>query len=180
LKNSLITIEVNSHLTLRQYSLADAPALFRLVNQNRSHLRSRLTWVDTCLSVADSEAYIVATTRVTDTNGAPTFGIWYDNQLIGTVSFHPIRHDIKTTMLGYWIEASMQGRGIVSAATQALITYGFENLGLKHIEIVCAPDNHSSQAITLKLGFIRQAETQVAVWSHDPSAEMVVFSLSAL
>lgn len=168
-------IIIDEHITLRQYSLEDAEELFELIEKNRHHLGTRLTWLDKYTSLEASNSFVKSSMVIAKTNGAPTCGIWHEGKLVGTVSFHPIDHASHTALLGYWIDADMQGKGVITQATQALIEHGFNNLGIKRVEIVCAPDNRTSQAIALKLGFIPEAETQIAVWTNDPTAEMVVF-----
>lgn len=170
-------IQVGEHLRLRQYQPGDAAALFALVDRNRQHLRARLYWVDRCQAVTDSAAFIARAAAVARTNRTPTWGIWYDGQLAGTVSFHPIDWSTRTALLGYWLDAGLQRRGIVTAAVRALISYGFEQLGVARVRIVCSPNNLSSQAIAAKLGFVRRPGLQAAVWSDDPAALAVEFNL---
>jgi ribosomal-protein-serine acetyltransferase len=165
---------------IRQFRSADASALFRLVDDNRERLRRRRTWVDRTRSVADSQAFIAAATRLQQANGAPTAGIWHGEHLIGTISLHPIDWDKHASHFGYWLDEHYEGQGIITRAAAALRDFAFQELGLQHLEIVCAPANHASQAVARKLGFVRQPGTQVAIWSHDPSAQMVVFAARAL
>jgi ribosomal-protein-alanine N-acetyltransferase len=46
------------------------------------------------------------------------------------------------------------GKGYASEAAQAVLSYGFEALGLPRIVVAHYDDNYKSQAIVEKLGFI--------------------------
>ncbi len=51
-------LEVNHEVVLHQVSYSDAPALFRLIDNNRTSLRAWLPFVDFTKVVEDTEAFI--------------------------------------------------------------------------------------------------------------------------
>jgi RimJ/RimL family protein N-acetyltransferase len=48
--------------------------------------------------------------------------------IIGTVSFAKINQTIKTGIIGYWLAAKYQEKGIASAATDSITEYGFDSI----------------------------------------------------
>lgn len=55
--------------------------------------------------------------------------------------------------IGYWISEEYEGRGIITASVQKLISYAFEKMGVNRIVILCDSDNERSARVAEKLGF---------------------------
>lgn len=55
--------------------------------------------------------------------------------------------------LGYVLSPAYWGRGIVPEAAEAVLRYGFTELGLKEIWCICREDNRQSQRVIEKCGF---------------------------
>lgn len=55
--------------------------------------------------------------------------------------------------LGYVLNAEYWGQGIATEATQRLLTFGFEDLGLHRIFATCHPKNIGSARVLEKAGF---------------------------
>ncbi|MCK4981026.1 MAG: GNAT family N-acetyltransferase, partial [Candidatus Delongbacteria bacterium] len=60
--------------------------------------------------------------------------------------------------LGYFINEKYWGKGIVTEATRAVITYAFKNLNVCKIETGCAVENKASENIMKKLGMVKSTE----------------------
>lgn len=174
----LINRIVGDGIFVRQFVATDAQALFGLVDRNRVRLRKRLYWVDGTRTVSDSQSFIAYATKLQANNGAPTAGIFQHDVMIGTVSLHRINWMRKSSLLGYWLDEGSEGHGVMTRAAAALCDFGFKELGLHRLEIVCAPDNLATQAIAPKLGFKRTPGSREAIWIHDPGMQMVTFAKS--
>jgi ribosomal-protein-serine acetyltransferase len=55
----------------------------------------------------------------------------------------------------------------MTQACQALIEIGFQQLGLTTITISCARENHKSQRMPLRLGFVWQQMLPNKEWLYD-------------
>lgn len=55
--------------------------------------------------------------------------------------------------LGYVLNAEYWGQGIATEATQRLLTFGFDDLGLHRIFATCHPENIGSARVLEKAGF---------------------------
>jgi RimJ/RimL family protein N-acetyltransferase len=83
-----------------------------------------------------------------------------------------------TGHVGYWLAAGARGRGLTSAALQALSRWAFEELGLGRVELVTDPDNIASQRVAEKAGFTREGVLRSILVNRDGSRrDGVMFSL---
>lgn len=60
--------------------------------------------------------------------------------------------------LGYLIKEVYWGKGIITEASKAVISYAFNNLSAIKIESGCISDNKGSECVMKKLGMIKEAE----------------------
>ena len=64
--------------------------------------------------------------------------------------------------LGYWFGRPHWGRGYAREATRAVISYGFDVLGVAVIEATTHPDDVASQWVLLACGLIQVGEVELA------------------
>jgi ribosomal-protein-alanine N-acetyltransferase len=57
--------------------------------------------------------------------------------------------------VGYALRSAYRGRGLMTAALRLVVSFGFERLGLSGIVAYTDPDNHSSQGVLGRVGFVR-------------------------
>lgn len=78
----------------------------------------------------------------------------YADRLVGCTGFHFVNNFETPVMhIGYWIRESEAKKGYVTEWVNALIRYGFEEIGLKKISIHCDSENKPSIAVPERLGF---------------------------
>jgi ribosomal-protein-alanine N-acetyltransferase len=58
--------------------------------------------------------------------------------------------------LGYWISKDYRGRGVMTAAVNAVTRYGFRDLGLRRIQATAFTTNTESHRVLEKAGFTRE------------------------
>jgi [ribosomal protein S5]-alanine N-acetyltransferase len=66
------------------------------------------------------------------------------DELIGTICLWGFSTDETTAELGYELFPTYQGQGLMSEAVRSVLAYGFEQLGLAHIEAYTHRDNAAS------------------------------------
>jgi ribosomal-protein-serine acetyltransferase len=81
------------------------------------------------------------------------FVIISGEQCIGMCSYNLINWDDCSADIGYWCRVSEQKKGYMTEALQALIEYGFKELGFLRLTITCHTDNQASQRVASKAGF---------------------------
>lgn len=157
----------------------EAEELFALVDANRPYLRRWLPWLDQNTEVEHTRAFIRAARKQHDDGNGFTCGIRLRGRLVGVVGLHGIDRVNRKTSLGYWVAQPDQGRGIVTRACRALLSYLFDELGLNCVEIGCAPGNAKSAAIPERLGFVREGRLREREWLYDHYVDHVVYGMLA-
>jgi ribosomal-protein-serine acetyltransferase len=170
---------VDEDLQLRMLEMRDADRLYWLTDRSRSHLRKWLPWVDATQTVDDSKAFIQAALHQYASNNGGHFGIWYRGELAGVIGLHYIDWANRSTSIGYWLGEGFQGRGIMTKACRALMTFLFREYGLHRVEIRVATDNLKSRAIPERLGFRTEGCRRQAEWLYDHFVDHIIYGMLA-
>ena len=81
------------------------------------------------------------------------FGIFFENRFAGEITLSSIqRGPFQNASVGYWVDQSLAGMGLVPEAVVIVLQFAFESLGLHRIEIAIIPRNASSRRVVEKLG----------------------------
>jgi RimJ/RimL family protein N-acetyltransferase len=89
----------------------------------------------------------MAAAHVAESIRAWQAGTWYDFAIsrvgsgvfLGRVGLDRIRGH--TANVGYWVRTTETGQGIATAAVRLIARFGFEDLGLRRLELLVAVDN---------------------------------------
>ncbi len=174
---SIIRIDDDSEL--RIYEEEHAEAVFAVVDRNREYQREWLPWVDSTVSVEDMREFIRRGLVQQANNDGFQAGIWYQGRFAGGIGFHYIDRLDRKTEIGYWLDASLQGKGLMTRACKVMISYAFHEYGLNRVEIHCASGNARSRAIPERLGFIQEGVLREASWLYDRFVDHVVYGMLA-
>ena len=169
-------LDVAPGIQLRQFELRDADPAFEAVERNRAYLRQFLPWVDSTRSPDDIREFILRTLAQHDANQGPQCGIWIDGVFRGGFGVHPIDWANRSCAIGYWIDQSHAGRGVVSRCTIATLDYLF-GLGVHRVEIRCGTGNRASCAIPERLGFQREGIAREAQFVSGRWIDLVIWSM---
>jgi len=94
--------------------------------------------------------------------------------LVGTIGLTP-EEGADTAELGYWLSPAHWGQGITTEAARAVLSFGFETLGLPVITSGYFEDNPASGQVLRKLGFVevgRSLRPCLAAGGEVPSVRM--------
>ncbi len=80
-----------------------------------------------------------------------------ETRVLGGGSLYDVSVSEGRASIGYWLSAGARGRGVATAATRLLVGWAFQGVGVRRLEITCAPDNLASQAVAERCGFVREA-----------------------
>lgn len=103
----------------------------------------------------DARTYIA---RVSAQRPETAFAIAVDGQAVGTISFTLGRNVERISAeVGYWISQAYWGRGIATAAVQAVTAFAMAEHGLTRVFALPFAENAASCRVLEKAGFTREA-----------------------
>jgi ribosomal-protein-serine acetyltransferase len=172
-------IAANNLTELSAPRVEDAAELFAVIDSNRTRLRQWLPWIAPEYSLDDARQFLLRSKAEFEDRASLTYMIRHKGVLCGAIGLHKIDDLHGNTSIGYWIDETHQGLGIITAACRTVTTEGFDNFGLHRIEIRCAVQNHRSSAVPRRLGFIEEGILREAEWLHDHWVDLRVFSMLA-
>jgi ribosomal-protein-serine acetyltransferase len=174
---SIGAISVDDAIELRPASIADCAVLYAAIERNRPRLRKWLPWLVPGFNEDTLFAFLRDRERDNAERISLTTTIWTRGRLCGSIGLHVIDRQDRSTSIGYWLDASHEGRGIMTRACRAIVTEGFRNYGLHRIEIRCAVGNDGSSGIPRRLGFMEEGILREAEWLYDHWVDLRVFSM---
>jgi ribosomal-protein-alanine N-acetyltransferase len=139
-------------LTLRPYTLQDAPELQRLIGDR--DIVSTMMNVPHPYEDGIAEEWIGKQQGSFDRGEAISFVITHCEKgfLIGGIGLNDIDRQSERAEIGYWIGKSYWRNGYGTEAARAVVKYGFEVLGLNRIHAKHFKRNAASGRIMQKIG----------------------------
>ena len=167
-------------ITLRKPHLDDTQAVFEGC---QDELIPRFTAMSADYSMAHALDYVQRTDASVRTQRELSFVIEYgngeDRTFAGAISFHSISVKNSVGELGYWMTASMRGKGIATIAAQMLTDFGFASIGFKRIEALVDKENIPSQKLLESAGYQREGLLRKKV-SRDDGRQVDMYLFAAL
>ena len=100
-----------------------------------------------------------------------------DHQLIGTCGYHKWDKRYFRAEIGYDLSPSFWGQGYMTEALRAVITNGFERMGLNRIEALVSIDNDLSVQLLQRLGFKQEGLLRDYFYLDEKFYDHYIFSL---
>ena len=175
----MFSLNVNDDIELRVFAEKDAGEIFKVVWENYEHLRPFLHWVTEDYSLESAREFIGQTQSAFAENSGQTYGIFYNEKIVGVIGFITFNWESKRTEIGYWIDGNYEGKGIITEACKVLINYAFDELEMNRIEIRCATENTRSRAIPERLNFKLDGVLRQFEWRHTRFFDMAIYSMLA-
>ncbi|GAA0421364.1 GNAT family protein [Streptomyces luteireticuli] len=145
-------------VALRPAALADAAALAAAYEANRDHLRPWEPRGRDAFRTPEGQAARLA--ELLELRDAGRMMPWVldagGEGIAGIVNLNNmVRGAFHSAQLGYWVAAARTGRGLATAAVEAVCQLAGERLGLHRIEAGTVTSNTPSQRVLEKCGFER-------------------------
>ena len=142
---------------LKIITASEYEAYFVLIDNNRKRLKTYFPkTVGAVKDLEQAKAYLKKICQKNIDKEIYPFGVYRNNNLVGWISIKNMDWRIPKGELGYYIDESNQGQGIISEGVQAIVKYAFEDLKVEKLFIRTGLDNVGSQKIALKNGFKKE------------------------
>lgn len=163
-------------LILREMTYDDKEALF--LNFSDEEVTKYFS-MNPFTSVEDAEKIVERAQTLFEQEKGIQWGIVIkeDDTLVGTCGYETWIKQSFRGELGYDLRQSYWGKGIMSEALQAVITYGFEPMGLNRIEVTTRSDNTRSIKMLCLLGFQKEGTFREFVYWDGEFHDELFFAL---
>lgn len=170
-------IEIDRQYCLSSLKKEEGAVLFALVEANRGHLRRFLNWVDGVKSAEDIVKFIEREHEKEEGKKFPhALAIRYSGDIVGVCGFDALDTDNSSVEIGYWLDQSYQGKGIVTSSVRRLIKYAFDS-SIHRIEIRCLTANKKSRSVIERVGGQFEGVKRSSLWLYDRWEDQLVFSI---
>jgi RimJ/RimL family protein N-acetyltransferase len=143
-------------VTLRPLAVEDVAELLGALEESREHVRPWLPFADRLRTAADCHEYIVRNQADWLRGDFYSFGVRdpaSDRLLGATDLFLRDRSVAGRFSVGYWLRASAEGHGFMTAAVRLITRFAFGRVRAQRVEISCDARNTRSAAVARRLGF---------------------------
>ncbi|MBP3041791.1 GNAT family N-acetyltransferase [Bacillaceae bacterium Marseille-Q3522] len=175
----MFVYKIDNNVSLKLIEIKDAETLFKLTDHSRDVLRKWLPWLDTTTKLDDTKTFIGTSLNDFAANKSLHTVILFHNEMVGTASFNHFDWANKSTSIGYWLDKSYHGKGIMTKVVSGLIDYAFNELKLNRVEIRAASQNKKSRAIPERLGLVKEGCIRQAEWLYDHFVDHIVYGMLA-
>lgn len=150
----MLQIKIDEDLRIEKLNLSHAKGIFNLINSNREYLRKWLTFVDSTVSLRDTENYIAQINKTaTAPNSEIVISIICRDEVIGVIGLKKVDWANRIAEIGYWISQQHQGKGIITKCCRSVVDFAFSQMGANRIEIKCGVGNERSCHVPQRLEF---------------------------
>ena len=88
-----------------------------------------------------------------------------------------LRESLQLANVGYFVAQDFNGRGLATRAVAEVVRFAFDDAGLHRLEAGTLPDNHASQRVLEKNGFVRYGLARGLLKIDDVWRDHVLFEL---
>lgn len=158
---------------IRSYRPADAESLARHAD-NRKIARNMRDTFPHPYTLRDAHHWIQL---VQNQRPEANFAIASETEVIGGIGL-VFRTDVhrRTAEIGYWLGEPFWGRGIATAALQAMTDYAFAHHDLVRLEAYVYEWNPASMRVLEKVGYVREGRLRKSVTKDGETIDQVLFA----
>jgi len=163
-------------LLLRKLERADAEEMFFL-RSNENVLR--YLGKEPATSIKEVEEFIDKINKAVDENESILWGIALLNDppvIIGTICLWNLQKEHYRGEIGYLLHPGHWRKGIMKEAINAVVDYGFNDMGLHSIEASLSPENIGSSSLLESTGFVKEAHLKESFYFNGKFGDTAIYS----
>ena len=100
-----------------------------------------------------------------------------EDKLIGTCGIYDWKKTLRSAEIGYDLDPSYWGQGLMIEALRALLQYGFEVMLLNRVQAIIDSENARSMRLVRRLGFVQEGILRQRSYFNGQFRDDVIFSL---
>lgn len=174
-----LSYRVDDELELRLPEPRHAEQAYALIDRHRKHIERWLSWCIPGYALCDAQKFIKMNMAGLADGGGTSFWMVYRGELVGGVGSLPVDQANRSADVGYWMAESMQGRGIATRASKAVLDFLLIDMGLNRVTIHAATENHRSLAIPERLKFRQIGTKRKAALLHEAYVDYIEYEMLA-
>ncbi|MET0332075.1 MAG: GNAT family protein [Dyella sp.] len=170
-------LELGERLIAEPAHPAQADELQALVIRNRAQLARYLPGAAKLVTREQVTLHFLHLEQQRHAGQLLEWALYFEGRLCGSLRLNYIDLTIGKAGLGYFLDADLQGRGLMTRAVQGVLTYAFTQLGFNRIELCHAIDNLASRRVAERAGFIYEGTLRQAERNDSGLVDMCVHSM---
>jgi ribosomal-protein-serine acetyltransferase len=176
----MFQLRVDDEIALVLAEERHAQAMAELIVRNQRRLARWEPWAEQPTTVDNTRAYIRAALEdfLRGRQVSTIIAVDDGRRFVGRCGLR-INPYASTGDIGYWIDAEYEGRGITRRASQALISSGFAELGLKRVDLRTSVANKRSRGLAERLGFAYEGILPGALRFSNRSDDLALYFVTA-
>lgn len=165
-------------LLLRKLRLEDAADMFEYASD--PEVAKDVTW-EPHRNIEDSLGFLNSVVRKYSGKQTSEWGLVLKEtgKLVGTCGFVWWKPEHAKAEFGYALSRKYWGRGLMTEAAAAVITFGFDKMKLHRLEARCIPANTGSEKVMLKNGMKYEGLLRDVVFEKGGFKSLKLYSLLA-
>lgn len=150
-------------LLLRPYKPGDGQWLYKIFQENITHLEEAIEGVKTGFGLdltnpIDAEIFVRQLGADWVARKRFIFGIWEKagDRFIGDIWVESQDWDVPMHEIGYFLLKDQMGKGFATEATTAALAFVFKHLKSNKASLTCDEDNQRAYRVAERCGFVRE------------------------
>lgn len=165
-------------LILRALTMRDAPALFAY---SKDPEVARYVLWDAHDSIAQTRSYIRYILRQYRNGEPSSYGIVHKEtkKVIGTIGFMWLNEENRSGEIGYSLDRSYWGQGMMTEAVQTILAFGFTSLRLNRIEAQHDTRNPASGKVMQHCGMKKEGTLRQRLFNKGHYVDVEMYAILA-
>ncbi len=146
-------VVVDDDTELRPVFEVPSETLYALIDRNRDYLGEFLDFATPEYALEHAVRYADQSRENWGRKGEQAYAIVHRRRPAGTIGMHRYGSRNRAVEIGYWLDAGLQGSGIMTRSVAKLTEVAFEQLGVNQVNISADVANGRSRAVAERVGF---------------------------
>ncbi|MFO8099091.1 MAG: GNAT family protein [Salinibacter sp.] len=164
---------------VRPFRDADIEPLAAAVQASLDDLRPWLPWAHAAYDRTDARTWVESRPTAWANDEAYSFAVVHTGtgRFLGGVGINRIDRPSRVGNLGYWARTDATGQGVATTAARLAADIGFEDLGLRRIELLVPVGNTASRRVAEKIGAVEEGLLRRRLRVEENVYDTVLYAL---